>query len=319
MGCLLLLNDDERKPYWRSNIFKLEKIIIFESILSFILIIISAIIFPYNSFNNKTIKKQAEPNILLLILFIASLIVLITSFLIKYIHTNKTIRPNYRLCIMHFLSVLNLFFIFLCLILSFCITAVIHRWANIYEFIPSKNNGEIIYIYILYNIIILLISSELIDFLVESFNISKVAKFLSEGNNINNQKLLLELFKISFNSYQNSDEIKEKYNLDTKTKYNENKTFKKLRIIFPKENKEEETNTFENSINKFREVEIIQKIEYKSTGIQTDEGVYKNYYKKYKNENDINTAEGKSIEEDLSKNVILVKNSNLISSFNSNE
>ena len=63
-------------------------------------------------------------------------------------------------------------------------------------------------------------------------------------------------------------------------------------------------NNFENDINKFREVELIEKVEYKSIAIQTDDNL--NINNKYN-----------LIDEDLSKDIILVKNSQLINSFNS--
>jgi len=312
MGCLLLLNDYERKSYWRTNIFKLENIIISESILTFIFIVLSAIIFPYNSIS--IVKKATDPKNLIFICLISSTIVLIITLLIKSIHIKKNIKPNYRLCIMHFLSVVNLFFIIISFILSLCISTFIHKWANIYEFIPNKNLSKIVYIFVLNNVIILSTFFQLIDFFVESVMISKVSKFLSEGNNINNQKILLELFKINTNFEINLEEFKEKNTFDIiNEKYNENKTLKKLRIIFPNNIEENgENNTFENEVNKFREVELIEKVEYRSIGIQTEESDIKNYNKKYKNDNNL-------IDEDLSKNIILVKNKSLINSFNSKD
>ena len=312
MGCLLLLNDYERKSYWRTNIFKLENIIISESILTFIFIVLSAIIFPYNSIS--IVKKATDPKNLIFICLISSTIVLIITLLIKSIHIKKNIKPNYRLCIMHFLSVVNLFFIIISFILSLCISTFIHKWANIYEFIPNKNLSKIVYIFVLNNVIILSTFFQLIDFFVESVMISKVSKFLSEGNNINNQKILLELFKINTSYEINLEEFKEKNTFDIiNEKYNENKTLKKLRIIFPNNIEENgENNTFENEVNKFREVELIEKVEYRSIGIQTEESDIKNYNKKYKNDNNL-------IDEDLSKNIILVKNKSLINSFNSND
>jgi hypothetical protein len=312
MGCLLLLNDYERKSYWRTNIFKLENIIISESILTFIFIVLSAIIFPYNSIS--IVKKATDPKNLIFICSISSTIVLIITLLIKSTHIKKNIKPNYRLCIMHFLSVVNLFFIIISFIFSLCISTFIHKWANIYEFIPNKNLSKIVYIFVLNNVIILSTFFQLIDFFVESVMISKVSKFLSEGNNINNQKILLELFKINTNFEINLEEFKEKNTFDIiNEKYNENKTLKKLRIIFPNNTEQNgENNTFENEVNKFREVELIEKVEYRSIGIQTEESDIKNYNKKYKNDNNL-------IDEDLSKNIILVKNKSLINSFNSND
>ena len=317
MGCLLLLNDYERKSYWRANIFKLENMIIAESIISFILILLSALTFPYNSI--KLLKKQPNPKTLIFFNLTASFIILIISLLIKYFHVKKNIKPNYRLCIMHFFAIWNLFLIILYFILSVSVSSLIHSWANIYEFVPNKNTGKMIYIFILFNIIILLSCFQLFDFLIESIMISKVSKFLSEGNNINNKKLLLELFKINNNYYYQNEEIfKEKNILDINEKYDENKSFKKLRIIFPRNNgQNEENNIFENSINKFREVELIERVEYKSIGIQTEERNMNNYNKKYNYDNDL--IDIKNSEEDLSKNIILVKNRSLINSSNSNE
>ena len=311
MGCLLLLNDDDRKSFWRSNIFKLEHMILRENIIVLFLLLISAITFPYKSI--KFIRKENNPKPLIAICLISSISLLIISILIKYIHTKKEIKPNYRLCIMHCFAYFNLTLIILCLIFSFCVSTIIYRWANIYEFVQNKNTAKIVYIFILYNIIILLTFFEFTDLLVESIVISKASKFLSEGNNINNQKLLFELFKIN-NFYENLEKFKEKNNSDLNEKFNENQTFKKFRLIFPKnDNVLEENNTFENDLNKFREVELVEKIEYKTTGTQTEESNEKLY--NYNN----NIIEGKSIEEDLSKNVILVKDKSLISSFNSND
>ena len=273
---------------------------------------ISAIIFPYNSIS--IVKKPTDPKNLIFICLISSTIVLIITLLIKSIHIKKNIKPNYRLCIMHFLSVVNLFFIIISFILSLCISTFIHKWANIYEFIPNKNLSKIVYVFVLHNTIILSTFFQLIDFFVESVMISKVSKFLSEGNNINNQKILLELFKINTNLEINLEEFKEKNTFNIiNEKYNENKTLKKLRIIFPNNIEENgENNTFENEVNKFREVELIEKVEYRPIGIQTEESDIKNYNKKYKNDNNL-------IDEDLSKNIILVKNKSLINSFNSND
>ena len=148
--------------------------------------------------------------------------------------------------------------------------------------------------------------------------ISKASKFLSEGNNINNQKILLELFKINY-FRENLEKLKDK---NTKVYYliNENKSFKKFRIIFPNNNDiKEENNSFENNINKFREVELIEKVEYKSIGIQTEENNKEDFYNKRNNYDNNDIMEGKNLEEDISKNVILVKNKSLISSFNSSD
>ena len=319
MGCLLLLNDDERKSYSKNNIFKIEKVILIESIISFVLTIVLAITFPYGEIELISLKKQTEPKYSILYCLISSFIVLITSLLIKYIHINKNIRPNYRLCLIHFVAIFTLPFILINFIFSLYTFSLIYDWANIYELIRYKNIGRIIYISVLLNIILLLTFFQTIDFLAESCLISNVAKFLSEGNNINNKKILFELFKISDNSFQNSEKIKEKYNLYKSDKYDENKTLRKLRLIFPKNESLEENNSFENSINKFREVELIEKIEYRSVGIQTDEGNIRNINKRYIFNTDITIKENKTSEDDISKNVILIKNRHLMDSFNTNE
>ena len=216
------------------------------------------------------------------------------------------------------MAIFTLPFILINFIFSLYTFSLIYDWANIYELIRYKNIGRIIYISVLLNIILLLTFFQIIDFLAESCLISNVAKFLSEGNNINNKKILFELFKISDNSFQNSEKIKEKFNLYKSDKYDENKTFRKLRLIFPKNESIEENNSFENSINKFREVELIEKIEYCSIGIQTEEGNIRNINKRYIFNNDINIKENKTSEDDISKNVILIKNRPFMDSFNTN-
>ena len=220
---------------------------------------------------------------------------------------------------MHCFAYFNLTLIILCLIFSFCVSTLIIKWANIYEFVQYKNTPKIIYIYILYNIITLFSFFEFIDILVETIVISKASKFLSEGNNINNQKILLELFKINY-FRENLEKLKDKNTFDLNEKYNENKSFKKFRIIFPNNNDiKEENNSFENDFNKFREVELIEKVEYKSIGIQTEENNKEDFYNKRNNYDNNDIMEGKNLEEDISKNVILVKNKSLISSFNSSD
>ena len=102
-----------------------------------------------------------------------------------------------------------------------------------------------------------------------------------------------------------------------KEKNDENKTLKKLRITFPKQNDGNGINTFENNINKFKEVELIEKIEYKSIGIQTEEDMDINNINNIKNESSL--LDRKIIEEDFSKNIILLKNKSLINSFSTND
>ena len=304
MGSLLILNDDDKKTFWRKNIFKLEIIIIIESILNLFLSVLTAISFPFDTLKI-TNKKSKIMNVIYICIF-SSLAALIISLLIKRIHIKTTIKPNYRLCIMHFLSFSGLFIVILYLILSLYISSVIHKWANLYEFVQYKNIGKVIYIFVLNNFIILLTIFEFVDLLLETIMISKVSKFLSIGNNINNHKLLFELFKINSQNY-NYDKIEENNLFNKKNEGNE--TFKKLRIIFPKNKDENHNNTFENNINKFREVELIEKVEYKSIGIQTKENKDKSYTR------NINI----NVEEDLSKNIILVKNKSLINSSSTSE
>lgn len=313
MGCLLILNDNERNSFWRNGIFKLEDITKIESLIILILSLLHAFTFPFGELRLR--KNKIKTKIIIIIIPILSLLTLITSLLIKYIHIKKNIKPNYRLCIMHSLSILNIFLIILCLILSLYISNVIHNWANLYEFVHYSNIGKIIYIFILNNLISLFSFFEFIDIMVQAILISKIAKFFSLGNNINNQKLLFEFFKI--NNLENSIEKYKENNSITfygKEKNDENKTFKKLRIFFPKKSEENGTNTFENNINKFKEVELIEKVEYKSIGIQTSEDMDRNNIKNYDS-----VLDGKIIDEDFSKNIILVKNKSLINSFSTND
>ena len=165
------------------------------------------------------------------------------------------------------------------------------------------------------NLILLFSFFEFVDLLVQSLFISKTSKFLSLGNNINNQKLLLEIFRINEqNNYYEKYKENDLITFFGKEKLDDgNKTFKKFRIIFPEKKDDNGYNTFDNNSNKFREVELIEKIEYKSVGIQTDEDYDTNIIK-----NDSSLLDGKIIEEDFSKNIILVKNKSLINSFSTN-
>jgi len=316
MGCLLILNDDERNTFWRNSIFKLENITKIESLIILILTIISEFTFPYNEL--KITKKKIKIRNLLVIIPILSLFALIISFIIKYIHYKKNIKPNYRLCIMHSLSIFNFFLIILCFILSLYISDIIHNWANIYEFVQYTKTGKIIYIFILNNLISFFSLLCFVDLLVQAILFSKIAKFFSLGNNINNKKLLFEFFRINYHE-NNEEKFKENNSIIffNKEKNDENKTLKKLRITFPKQNDGNGINTFENNINKFKEVELIEKIEYKSIGIQTEEDMDINNINNIKNESSL--LDRKIIEEDFSKNIILLKNKSLINSFSTND
>ena len=313
MGCLLILNDNERNTFWRNGIFKIESITKIESLIILFLSILSAFTFPYNEL--KLNKKKNKTRIVIIITIFSSLLRLIISLIIKNIHIKKNIRPNYRLCIMHFLSISNIFLIALGFILFLYISTTIHNWANLYEFVHYANTGKIIYIFILNNLILLFSFFEFVDLLVQSLFISKTSKFLSLGNNINNQKLLLEIFRINEqNNYYEKYKENDLITFFGKEKLDDgNKTFKKFRIIFPEKKDDNGYNTFDNNSNKFREIELIEKIEYKSVGIQTDEDYDTNIIK-----NDSSLLDGKIIEEDFSKNIILVKNKSLINSFSTN-
>ena len=86
----------------------------------------------------------------------------------------------------------------------------------------------------------------------------------------------------------------------------------KLRLVMSNNNISNEENGFENHDNKFREVEIIQKIEYRSIGIQTDDDNDTSFYNNYVNDNIDNND--KLVNDDLSNNFILIKNKSLIDS-----
>ena len=308
MGSLLLLND-ERDTFWRKNIFKLENITKIESIIISILTILCEFTFPYNEF--KITEKKIKIKNILVIIPILSLLTLIISFLIKYIHMKKNIRPNYSLCIMHSLSIFNLFSILLCFGLSFYISFEIHIGASMYDFVQFTKKGKIIYIFILNNLISFFSFVCSVDLLVQTNLFSKIAKFFSLGNNINNKKLLFEFFKINYQE-KNDQKYKENNSIIffNKEKIDKNKTLKKLRITFPKQSQENGINTFENKTNKFREVELIEKVEYKSIGIQTEEDIDGNNI-----QNNISVL-GK---EDISKNIMLFQNKSLINSFSTND
>ena len=80
MGCLLILNDDERNTFWRNSIFKLENITKIESLIILILTIISEFTFPYNGL--KITKKKIKIRNLLVIIPILSLFALNINYII---------------------------------------------------------------------------------------------------------------------------------------------------------------------------------------------------------------------------------------------
>ena len=312
MGCLLILNDDERNTFWKNGIFKLENITKIESLIILILTLLSEFTFPYNEL--KIVKKKIKIRNILVIIPILSLLTLIISFLIKYIHIKKNIRLKYPSGIMHSLSIFNFFLIILCFSLSLYISGEIHNWANIYEFVQYTYSGKIIYIFILNNLVSFFSFLCSADLMVQAILLSKIAKFFSLGNNINNKKLLFEFFKINYQE-NNVEKYKENNSIIffSKEKNDESKTFKKLRITFPNQSEENGINTFENNTNKFKEVELIEKIEYRSIGTQTEENIDKNNIK-----NDSSILDRKIIEVDFSKNIILLRNKSLINSFSTN-
>ena len=131
MGSLFILNDSEQNVYWRKNIFKIENILIVESLISIILSFIAIISFPYESI--KTINQKLSIDILEIYSLFFSFILLLISLLIKYIHIKNKIKPNYRLCIMHFFGHIGLFFYLICFMISLYINLIIMEW-------EGKNN-----------------------------------------------------------------------------------------------------------------------------------------------------------------------------------
>ena len=318
MGSLLALKDSQTNIFWKKNIFRMEKFIILESIILIILSFDALLSFPFSSL--KLVRQRFLIEYIMCYIFCFSLIAFISSLLIKYIHIQKTIKPNYRLCLMNFCGHIGVCSFFLSCILSFYINLVIMEWEDItgiiaYRRLASGNRKIVISFWraaytLIWNYFILICSlCGLFDFLMEINFISKASKYLSEVNNINNQNILFELFRMPI--IKNNINNLEKTNiLDNSNINNIEKKQKssKFRIIMSNDNND---NYFENENNKFRQVEIIQKIEYKSIGVQT-ENSNNNYYNNYLNGNN-----EKIIDEDLSNNFILVKNKPLIDSKNS--
>ena len=316
MGCLFVLKDSETKVFFKKNIFILEKFIISESLISIFLSFIALQTFPFDSI--KLVKQKLLIESIIYYIFLLSLISLVFSVLIKYIHIKKNMKPNYRLCLMNFFGYIGFYIFVICFFLSIYVSLVIGDWEELIGVITYKrlssgkkfvvSLGTAIYT-LIWNIFIILITfCGLVDFLMEVSNISKASKYLSEGNNINNKNLLNELFKIpiDMNIYNNLNRTNSVNNLDINS-LNKKQNFSKLRIIMSNNNNEK---YFENKNNRFREVEIMQKVEYKSIGIQTEEN--NNGYNNY-----IDDKNNKLIDDDLSNNFILVKNKPLIDSKNS--
>ena len=216
---------------------------------------------------------------------------------------------------MNFLAYIGFSFIFICFILSFYIALLIIDRENnaiIYKSLSiSKDNSAIsirkaIFILIWNNIIFFCSSLGVVDFFVEIIIISKSSKYLSEGNNINDKNILYELFRIPKIEKIN-DKNEKSLNLDNFNIKNNQEKFTKLKLFISDNNKEKKGSIFDNGNNKFREIEIIQKIEYKSTSVQTEEN--NNISDDY-----IFNSDNNLIDEDLSNNFIFVKEKSLINS-----
>ena len=315
MGSLFILNDSEQNIYWKKNIFKIERFIMYESIIMFILSFIACLTFPFDSFN--LVKQKIPIKSIVISIVFCSLISYLFSLLIKKVHIKNNIKPNYRLCLMNFYGHIGLFCFLICFILSLYTSLLMIEWEGITGIITYRtlvsgkkskkiviSIGKAIYTLIWNHFILIVSILGLVDYVMEIAIISRAAKYLSTGNNINNQILLHELFRIPIidKSIKNPNYFDNLKNIDKK------ENIIKLRLIMSNKNNEE--NCFENEDNKFREVEIIQKIEYKSIGVQTHEDDTKNnntYYNNYINNDEL-------IDEDLSNNLILIKNRSLIDS-----
>ena len=315
MGGLFVLNDSEQRIYWKKNIFKIENFILYESIILCTLSCVSYLTFPFYSLKYANNNFPSDVYVLCCILF--SLASFLCSFLIKNIHLNNNIKPNYRLCLMNFLGTIGFFCSFLTCGYTLCISFILIEWENRPGIIASKRvlatKSKTIFISIsraiftlIWNHIVLLCGFFcFIDFTIEIIIIQKASKFLSEGNNINNQNLLHELFKMTVKNKINNS-INSMNTLDTRKNINKKEAFSKFRIIMT--DKDNLENSFENENNKFREVEIIQKVDYKSIGVQTEDNK-DNFYNNY-----VNDPNNKTVDEDLSNNLIFIRNKPLIES-----
>jgi hypothetical protein len=218
---------------------------------------------------------------------------------------------------MNFLGTIGFFCSFLTCGYTLCISFILIEWENRPGIIASKRvlatKSKTIFISIsraiftlIWNHIVLLCGFFcFIDFTIEIIIIQKASKFLSEGNNINNQNLLHELFKMTVKNKINNS-INSMNTLDTRKNINKKEAFSKFRIIMT--DKDNLENSFENENNKFREVEIIQKVDYKSIGVQTEDNK-DNFYNNY-----VNDPNNKTVDEDLSNNLIFIRNKPLIES-----
>ena len=283
MGGLLLFNDTEEMIYWKKNIFKLESLISYESIISFSLIIIALITFPFGAIN--LIGTKADSKEIMKILLFSNLLSLICIFLIKNIHVKNTIKPNYRLCIMYFISFLGFILMFLVFILSIILFITISEWDTTKGTITYKNQTSnyknnvklnvTIYTNCLNFFIVIFSAFSCSDFFLEVDSISRASKFLSRGNNINDKNLLFELFRIPKKNNKNGETKNLKLNILNNN--NEKEEITKFRLIMGNEEKKEE-NFFGSDNYKFREVEEIKKVEYISKGVQTENDSNSDFY-----------------------------------------
>jgi hypothetical protein len=316
MGGLFVLNDSEQRIYWKKNIFKIETFIFYESLIICVLSCVSYLTFPFYSL--KLINKNFPLDLYVLCCILFSLTSFICSFLIKNIHLKNNIKPNYRLCLMNFFGTIGFFCTFLACGYTLCISFVLIEWENLTRIVVSKrvlssksksievSISRAIFTLIWNHIVLLCSSCCFIDFAIEIIIIAKASKYLSEGNNINNQNLLHELFKMTVKN-KNHNSLNSMNTLDTRKNINKKETFSKFRIIM--NDKDNTENSFENENNKFREVEIIQKVDYKSIGVQTEDNIKDNFYNNY-----IHDSNNRTVDEDLSNNCILIRNKPLIDS-----
>ena len=324
MGCLFILNDSEYNIYWKKNFFKIENIIFCETIILIIFSFIAYIAYPYDSFS--LIKQKITINTLLLYTFSFSLASFLIILLIKKIHTNNKMKPNHRLCLMNFYARLGFCFVFLCFIFSLYVSLFMIEWEGVtgiiaYRALKSVEGSKKIVISIgkaiftlIWNELMLLVSIfGFSDFAMEITIIARASKYLSINNNINNQKLLNELFRIPLPDIpdNNTNNTNTLYNYSSDIEMKKDK-ITKLRLVMSNNDISNEENGIENNDNKFREVEIIQKIEYRSIGIQTDDDNDTSFYNNYINDNIDNND--KLVNDDLSNNFILIKNKSLIDS-----
>ena len=318
MGCLLILNDSEENIYWKKNIHKLENFIVSESLIQLFLSFIALLTFPFDSFNITKQNTSLIPiNYIIISIIFCSSISFFMSLLIKYIHLNNNIKPNYLLFIMKVFSYIGFFSFFISFISSFYITLVIIEWEKykgsiVLKSFSSHNNKSIniwkaIFTLNWSNMMFLCSILSTFDFCTECVISSKACKYLSEGNNINNQKVLNELF---IKSKAGKQEKKSENNALNET--NEikggNKVCKYRIVMIENNNINNSKKYFGEKDDKFQEVEMVLNVEYISEGTQTDDSksdIYNNYI-------NINTNIKQSIDEDLSNNSILTQNRPLI-------